>query len=326
MALPLLRALRLSRPDAELTLVAKKTFLPLLESWDIADRVHPLPPPGAGYYRHFRRLRTEFPDVWLLFTNSFRGDLEAWLTGCPQRFGVVRPGKPRPLLTHAYRLPGDFDENTHHQSQLWENFLRNFGLAGPLVRTPIPDPQAPSAAHAGGIGLIPGSENNPEKRWPVAHWRALIDMFPGEPFVLFGTAADSTITRAVASGFPANRVRDLAGQTDLVGFARELRGCRALITNDTGGMHLANALGVPLVALFGPTNPVRTGPVFASLARVLQPAGCPPTGGHPLDQLRPETVAAALRDHLSEVRGQTSRDQMSGVRGQTSEASPQPDI
>jgi ADP-heptose:LPS heptosyltransferase len=59
-------------------------------------------------------------------------------------------------------------------------------------------------------------------------------------------------------------------------------------------MHLANALGVPLIALFGPTNPVRTGPVFATPFQILQPPGCPPTGGASLAKLTPESVVAAI--------------------------------
>jgi ADP-heptose:LPS heptosyltransferase len=61
-------------------------------------------------------------------------------------------------------------------------------------------------------------------------------------------------------------------------------------------MHLANALGVPVIGLFGPTNPVRTGPLFASPYRVLQPPGCPPTGGAALADLVPEAVISAVRD------------------------------
>jgi ADP-heptose:LPS heptosyltransferase len=290
MALPLLRALRASRPDAEITLVAKNQFAPLLETWAIADRVHALPPQGGGYFAHFRALRDEFPDVWLLFTNSARGDFEAWLTRTRQRFGIVRPGKPRPLLTHAYRPPADFDEQAHHQLELWENFLRHFGLASPVDRTPIPSSvaRAPSSA----IGLICGSENTPEKRWPVAHWRALIAAFPEENFLLFGTANDQPITCAVAAGLDPTRVRDLAGKTDLAAFAENLRACRALVTNDTGGMHLANALGVPLIALFGPTNPTRTGPVFEATVKILR---SPVVS---LEALQPDTVVRALRELL----------------------------
>jgi heptosyltransferase-2 len=293
MAVPLLRALRASRPDAEITLLAKKPFLPLLETWAVADRLRALPPSGAGYFAHFWKLRGEFPVTWLLFTNSFRGDLEAWLAGARQRFGIVRPGKPRPLLSRAYRLPADFDERSHHQLELWENFLRQFGLNQPSDRRPL-DP-SPQTQNPRPIGLIPGSENMPGKRWPVAHWRALIEALPGETFIIFGTPNDAAIAAAVGAGFDVARVQNLAGKTDLPAFAERLRGCRLLVTNDTGGMHLANALGVPLLALFGPTNPIRTGPVFNGPTTILQPPGCAPTGGGSLADLAPERVAEALR-------------------------------
>ncbi|MDP3068685.1 MAG: glycosyltransferase family 9 protein [Opitutaceae bacterium] len=295
-ALPLLRALRASRPDAEITLVGKKQFLPLLESWGVADRYHPLPPQGLGYFFHFRKLRHEFPDVWLLLTNSLRGDLEARLTGCRQRFGLVRPGKSRPLLSHAYAVSADFDERTHPQLELWEKFFRHFGLAAPLDVTPLQPTSAPATAT---IALICGSENTPAKRWPIPHWRALIESLPKERFVLLGTANDRSITTAIAEGFSPDRVENLAGKTDLPAFVAQLRAARLLVTNDTGGMHLANALGIPLLALFGPTNPLRTGPVFSSPARILQPPGCPLTGGGDLSDLTPDTVAAALRASLS---------------------------
>lgn len=296
MAVPLLRAIRASRPDAEITLVAKKSFLPLVETWGVADRLHALPPQGFGYFGHFWRLRREFPDVWLLFTNSVRGDLEARLAGARQRFGLIRPGKSRPLLSHAYRVPANFAERTHHQLELWEDFFRHFGLNSPLDRAPVPTSALRPASSV--LGLIPGSENTPEKRWPVAQWRALIEALPEERFVIFGTPNDAPIANAVAAGFAPARVENLAGKTDLPTYVTRLCTCRLLVTNDTGGMHLANALGVPLVALFGPTNPVRTGPVFSGPTTILQPPGCPPTGGAALADLSPATVVAALRQNL----------------------------
>jgi len=310
MTLPLLRALRASRPDAEIILVAKEPFLPLLASWKVADRLHALPPRGWGYFAHFRRLRHSYPDVWLLFTHSPRGDLEARLAGAPQRFGIIRARRRRPLLSHAWRPPGDFAASHPHQFQLWTEFLRHFGLTSPADSAPVPasirpvphgpsDPVSRCRGDTPPIGLIPGSENSPEKRWPVTHWRRLIEMLPGERFVLFGTANDALITAAIAAGFPPGRVEDLAGKTELTVFADCLRTCRLLVTNDTGGMHLANALGVPLVALFGPTNPLRTGPVFAAPAKILQPPGCPPVGGAPLADLQPETVLAAIAEMRS---------------------------
>lgn len=295
MALPLLRALRTSRPDAEITLIAKAPFLPLLRDWHVADHLVALPPRGFGYFAFFRGLRRKYPDNYLLFTNSFRGDLEARLTGCRQRFGLVRPGKRRPLLSHVYRVPADFDERQHHQLELWTRFLTHFGLSAAPDTTPA-RPSATAAASSAQpvLGFIAGSENNPEKRWPVEHWRTLISQLPADlPIVLFGTANDLPITTAIAAGFGA-RIENLAGRTTLPDYCARLAACTLLVTNDTGGMHLANALGVPLLALFGPTNPVRTKPVFTAPVTILQPPGCPATGGGRLADLSPVQVLTAL--------------------------------
>lgn len=307
MAVPLLRALRASRPDAEITLVAKPQFIPLLSAWNVADRLYRLPPAGPRYWASFWALRSEFIDVWILFTNSARGDLEAWLGGARQRFGIVRPGRKRPLLSHAYHVPPSFSEARNHQVVLWENFLQHFGLNAAPDFSPVVHPVHPSggsSAHAA-IGLIPGSENSPEKRWPVEHWRAVINAMPERHFVVFGTANDLPIASAVSAGFEAVRVENLAGRTTLPAFAERLAACRVLIANDTGGMHLANALGVPVIALFGPTNPDRTGPVFNGTTRILQPAGCAPTGGGSLAELRPEVVAAEVSALLNTAGQQT---------------------
>jgi heptosyltransferase-2 len=291
MAVPLLRALRVSRPDAEITLLARPGHVPLLETFGIADRVRALPADGAGYFSHFAALRAQYADTWILLTNSARGDLEAAAAGCPQRFGILRPGAFRPFLTDAYRPPDGFDESQNHQIRLWEDFLRHFGMVGPLDRSPLPGPRP---AGRGPIGLIAGSENDPAKRWPVGHWRRLIEELPDETFVLFGTPGDAAIAAEVCAGMDAGRVANQAGRTGLVEFAAGLAQCRLLVSNDTGGMHLANALGVPLVGLFGPTNPVRTGPVFDAPFEILQPPGCPPTGGGALSGLLPASVARAV--------------------------------
>jgi ADP-heptose:LPS heptosyltransferase len=228
-----------------------------------------------------------------LFTNSVRGDLEAWLTRCRQRFGLQRPGQPRPLLSHRYRVPADFDESAHHQLELWTRFLQHFGLNEPPDISPLGARPEPASFV---IGLVPGSENNPEKRWPIPHWCSLIAQLPAAAnVVLFGTRNDRVITDEI-EGRSARPLLNLAGQTTLAEYCDRLCTCSVLVTNDTGGMHLANALGVPLVALFGPTNPARTRPVFAAPFRVLQPPGCPPQGGMGLEALPPAQVLAAMRE------------------------------
>ena len=293
MLIPLLRALRVSRPDAEFTLVGKKIFQPVMEAAGLADTYEALPARGPGYWRHFLRLRFRHPDVYLFFTNSFRGDLEAWLTRTPQRFGIKRPGRFRFGLTAQFRLPHGHDESQRHQLDLWEEYLRHFGLNASLDRTPLSVATQPGV---GCIGLIAGSENFPAKRWPVPRWRALIEAMPGQAFVLFGTPSDRSITDQIADGFSSQRVENLAGKTDMRQFMNRLGTCQLLVSNDTGGMHLANALGVPVIGLFGPTNPVRTCPVFSSSVLILQPPGCAQTGGGSLEDLPMATVVDAIRN------------------------------
>lgn len=296
MALPLLRAIRASRPDAEITLVAKPAFHSLLESWNIAEHLVTVPAKGIGYFATFWKLRHRFPDCYLLFTNSFRGDLEAWLTRSPQRFGILRPGKQRSLLTHRYAVPVEFDESKNHQLTLWTQFLQHFGLNAPADISPVNQPASNSTLT---IGLIAGSENNPEKRWPVGHWCELINQLPDNArIILFGTATDRAITDEISARVD-RPVENLAGRTKLPEYCQLLTKCTLLITNDTGGMHLANALGTPLIALFGPTNSIRTAPVFSGPTKLLQPPGCPAGGGSSLSDLTPRQVLDATQVMLT---------------------------
>ena len=299
MLIPLLRALRISRPDAEITLVAKAAFHELLKVHALADHLIALPDQDWKYFSYFWRLRTRYPDCYILFTNSLRSDIEAWLTRSPQRFGMIRPGKKRPLLTQAFYVPQSYQEHDHHQLELWTQFLNNFGLNSPPIQTPLRSP----ILHTGlVIGMIAGSENNPEKRWPIIHWCKLIELLPSSArIVLFGTATDRTITDEI-SARSVKPLENLAGRTTMPEFCEELMQCSILITNDTGGMHLANALGVSVLALFGPTNPVRTKPVFSSPVTILQPTACPPTGGGSLDDLKPSQVLAAFGELCPESR------------------------
>ena len=186
MALPLVRALRASRPDAEITLLARPAFVPLLEAlW----RGRPGPLAARAGARATSRtspaLRACYPDTWILLTNSAaRRPRGAGRGAAPSASGSSGPaGAARSSPTRT-ALPAGFDESRHHQVELWENFLRHFGLdarpdfspfpahaPGPADRPPAPRP-AP-------IGLIAGSENDPSKRWPAAGWRSLIEALPG---------------------------------------------------------------------------------------------------------------------------------------------------
>ncbi len=293
MAIPLIRALRESRPDAEITLIAKAYFLPLLKTFNIAEHLRALPERDNRYFFNIRSWCMDYPDAFILFTNSFRGDLEARLTQAPLRFGIQRPGKQRPLLTHAWKLPADLDESLVHQTEVWNLFMQHFGLKSAPDFTPLGNPR-PTTLPYRNFGFICGTENSPEKRWNLEHWTVLLKKLltrkETASVTLFGTTKDKVITDAVCHEIMDTRIRNRAGETNLTEFATSLQTIDLLICNDTGGMHLANALGVPILALFGPTNPLRTGPIFHAQRTLLQPENCPRTGGADISKISPERV------------------------------------
>lgn len=300
MALPLIRAIKKARPDASITLISQKAYATFLTHLNIADKIISLPKKDYSYYFSFFRYRKEYPDLHFLFTNSLRGDLEARIIGAPQRFGMLRAGKKRPFLTDVWNVPANIDERENHQTHVWLQCLRYFGLKEEIDYTSYSNLfNIDVNKKQESIGLICGTENSPEKRWPINHWRQLINLFlknhPELNIYLFGTPRDKEVTSQVSEGFDANKVINLAGKTSLNEFSEHLANCQVIICNDTGGMHLANALGTPVIAIFGPTNPVRTGPIFNSPKIILQPKNCPPTGGANISEVEPEEVLQAYK-------------------------------
>ena len=301
MALPLLRSIKENHPQAQLTLIAKPQFKELIELFPVADEFLALP---SGAFSCFRELysmgRAEKPDCHVLFTNSVRGDLEAWFMGADKRLGMAYPGRFRPLLTDVCRLDPLKDKlNGIHQTNLLENFLKSFGLINSVNSTPfklVGTKRVPNR-----IGIVAGSSNNPQKCWAVDKWCALISklsrQIPNSEFILFGTASDCQISEAVASGCGVP-VLDVTGKTNIRELGQKLATCHLVIGNDTGGMHLANAVGASVAVLFGPTNLLVTGPFFAGSKLLLQPEGCPREGGSSIQLLDSNEVGTRLIDFL----------------------------
>lgn len=314
MALPLVQTLRKARPDAEITLVARGNFIPMLAQINCADRLIELPKKKSSGPRYWLAVHALFrglrPEVYVIFTNSLRGDLEAWISGAAMRCGIERRGHSRPLLTHSWRVPESLDLHKNHQTHVWLRWLQErHKLAvepdfSPLkFRENSAETSAPAGTAKLTVGLICGSENSPEKRWSVERWSELIlkllAAFPSLEIRLFGTQRDASITVQVANAAGGNaRVIDRAGKTGIPEYMRELAACVAVCGNDTGGLHLANMLGVPVVGIFGPTNPVRTRPIFDAPVRILQPANCLPTGGLPIDLVRADAAFDALKEFI----------------------------
>ena len=99
----------------------------------------------------------------------------------------------------------------------------------------------------------------------------------------------------------SSKIFNLTGQTSLCDFASELKSCSLLIGNDSGGMHLANSLSIPVIFLYGPTNPLITGPFYDSAKSILQPVGCPPSGGYSISDISVDEVLAETRKQISSI-------------------------
>jgi len=121
------------------------------------------------------------------------------------------------------------------------------------------------------ILLQPGARWD-NKRWPVDNFaglvRRLAEKFPGARFAILGSGDDRPLGEIISKASP-ERCLNLCGQTSLPEMVEWIRLCDLMLTNDTGPMHVAAALGKPLVAIFGPTEPRRTGPC-GQLEKVLR--------------------------------------------------------
>jgi heptosyltransferase-2 len=157
------------------------------------------------------------------------------------------------------------------------------------------------------LALCPGAEYGPAKRWPAAHYAAVAAEHVRRDGAvwLFGAAGDAAVCAAIRASVPPSaqpRVFDLAGRTQLLDAVDLLSLARQVVTNDSGLMHVACALGVPVVAIYGSSSPTFT-PPLSPCARVVRDAlpcspcfqrTCPLGHTDCLNRLMPERVVAEL--------------------------------
>lgn len=271
MSLRTARAFKLGRPDAHLAVLAPAKLAGLWRRVPEVDEVVEIGN-GESVFSVARKLRGRF-DVAVLFPNSLRSALEVWLAGIPRRVGFR--GHSRAALLNQI-IPPPKKKSTrpeHHADRYWR-------IAERCGATPPPPTQPQWKKAPGGetlIGLCPGAEYGPAKRWPVERFREVIERVNATTpcqWVVLGTAADTPLAAQIAEGF--GNITDLTGRTSLDELMSTLCGLRGLLTNDTGTMHLADFLGIPLVAIFGSTEPVLTGPRGPRSTVIRQQVECSP--------------------------------------------------
>jgi lipopolysaccharide heptosyltransferase II len=254
MCLRAARSFKAGRPDATVAVLTPEKLAGFWRRVPEVDDVIGIAPRDS-VFSVAGKLRGRF-DVAVLFTNSLRSALEVWLAGIPRRVGFA--GHRRAALLNQIVPPPKKPPRhpEHHADRYWRIAAR----CGAEPPPPLP-PQWTPPTDGTIIGLCPGAEFGPAKRWPAERFREVIARVNATTpcrWTVLGTAADSPLAASISEGFP--NVSDLTGKTSLDGLMDQLCGLSALLTNDTGTMHLADFLGVPTVAIFGSTEPALTGP------------------------------------------------------------------
>jgi lipopolysaccharide heptosyltransferase I len=274
-ALPVLRLLRLEFPEAQIDWWILRGLMPLLEGDPDVRRLIPFDRKDWGKPRHWpsvlrlvRQLRAERYD-WILDLQGLARSAVFGRACAGARFVGVRDWRELAPVFHGESVPRPSPQAhavdwqrallTHLQVPLrtgWEWIPHRTVAAEQLLR------DFPELSRDRWIGFQPGARWD-NKRWPVVRFAELVGLLshshPGHRIAVFGGAEDRALGQTVAQADP-RRCLDLTGRLSLPGMIEALRCVDLLVTNDTGPMHVVAALGKPVIALFGPTDPSRTGP------------------------------------------------------------------
>lgn len=269
MSVPAVRAIKNGRPDAQVTVAAPEKIAPVWKLIPEVDTIISLPNGSLITAVSLLKRHPEF-DVAILFPNSLRVALESWLAGIPRMVGysghwrrwflgqiVRKPRKPGAPEHHSLRFLRIAEhcgaEISHSAYRLLNGERANAN-------------QTSNIKHQILIGLCPGAQYGPAKRWlpeRFAEAAAKISAQSSVQWILFGTQNDAAIGDQIVDAI-GDRCVNRIGRTTPDQLIDGLRECRLLLTNDTGTMHLAALLGVPVVAIFGSTEPRLTGPLLGN--------------------------------------------------------------
>ena len=316
LAQPLLTLLKRQDPKARVDVLAAPWTAPVLERMRETGTVIANPfghgTLAFGARRSFGRslAAAGYARAYVL-PNSWKSALVPFFAGIPERIGYV--GEARyGLLNRAVRL-----DTYRHPQQI----QRYAALAGPLPeQLPLPrlesTPEQQEQARRS-LGLdpgvrpvvfCPGAEFGPAKRWPTRHFAALAQRLAGQGHSvwLVGSDKDAPFGREIAE-LSGGAAVDLCGRTALSQAIDLIAGASCVVSNDSGLMHVAAALGRPLVAVYGSSSPDYTPPATPDariLARSLPCAPCfkrrCPLGHLDcLEGLEPATVEAAVVETLA---------------------------
>lgn len=273
LSLPCLESLSKNFPTAQIWILAKEWVKDIFITCDFVDGIIPLP--DQNDFKILRnsakKIKDSHFDVGFLLPNSFSSALLFYLAKIPQRWGYQSDGRGI-LLTKRVVLKNR--ENIPHQVHYYLGLIKGLGLQTnpPEIKLPITEEENNRAREflrdlnvdfkKPLIVFNPGAAYGPSKRWPAQKYAELALLFQErkEATVLIIGSSDEVEVAESISSFLAKKPLNLAGKTNLRLLAGLLSHVSLFVSNDSGALHIANALKIPVVALFGPTAPRQTGP------------------------------------------------------------------
>ena len=286
MTLPAIKAIRRSCPDAKISLLVKPSVAPLFENSPDIDEVLLYEKRYQGVIGKLRlanMLRTKHYDMAILLQNAFDAALIAFLARIPERIGYDRDSR-KLFLTKSVHYNNQ-DRKVHH-IQYYLDLLKETGFdaeyAHPWLRLSLDERLAARARLSELkrpiLGINPGATFGSSKRWLPERFSEVAAWFIRETkgsVVIFGGENEVPIAEEIYLKIPMNK-RLLAGKTSLRELIALISECDIFVTNDSGPMHIAYAVGTPLTAIFGSTSAELTGPVGAGHAVVSADLDCAP--------------------------------------------------
>lgn len=294
MSLPAVRAIRERYQDSSIAVLARPWVADLYAREKSIDRVIPYEAsPGFHDLRSkwaaASRLRAESFDIAVLLQNAFEAAAIARLARIPRIIGYDRDGR-RWLLTDPIPVPKR-GEIPRHERFYYLELLRRAGISKELPQEDAIRLEGSREACEAGmrrflelgiatpvIGVSPGAAYGNAKRWLPERFAESAEQVAranGASVALFGSRAEKTLCEAVRARI-AVPAHNLAGETTLREFIELAAACRLFLTNDSGAMHIASALGIPTVAVFGSTDDIGTGPTGPNSRIVREPVACSP--------------------------------------------------
>jgi len=276
MAMPALQAFRRRNPRACIVVLVKPAMRPLWAMHEAADAIVEM---HAGLRPAVNAVRAADCGRAVILPNSFRSALIPCLAGVPDRRGMAGHWR-RWLLTDVVRPPSEPERA--HQVYEYLDLLAPGTPAGGFEppRLNVPESAAMKAQGfvaslaAPRIALLPGAARGPSKQWPAEHFMALGRQLAGNPgasLIVLGGAREADLCARVAKGIGPAGICP-SGASSMAEWAALLQACDLVICNDSGGAHVAAAVGTPEVVIFGMTDPSRTAPL-GGRCRIVQSDG-----------------------------------------------------